>query len=226
MRAPISVVIPVLNAGNALPSCAASLIEGVEAGLIRELIASDGGSIDEAERIADDIGAVWVSGAASRGGQLLRGCMAAQGDWLLILHADTQLKAGWSDVAAAHLDRADAGYFKLQFATGGMPAMIVAGWANIRSRLFGLPYGDQGLLISRDLYDAVGGYRDIPLMEDVAMARALKGRLVGLDARAVTSADKYVRGGWLTRGSRNLWTLISYFAGVPVEKLAAAYRKP
>ncbi|WP_293448809.1 TIGR04283 family arsenosugar biosynthesis glycosyltransferase [Planktotalea sp.] len=225
MRAPISVVIPVLNAGNALSSCAASLMEGVEAGLIRELIVSDGGSHDATQQIADEIGGVWVSGGSSRGGQLQRGCKVAQGEWLLVLHADTQLEAGWSDAAAAHLGRANAGYFKLQFAKGGLPARIVARWANMRSRLFGLPYGDQGLLISRALYDSVGGYRDIPLMEDVALVRVLKGRLTRLDARAVTSADKYERSGWLKRGGRNLWTLIRYFSGVPVETLAAAYRK-
>lgn len=226
MRAPISVVIPVLNAGDVLAGCAAALMEAVEMGLIRELIVSDGGSNDATRQIAEEIGALWVSGAPSRGGQLRRGCAVAKGEWILALHADTQLQAGWSDVAAAHLQRSEAGYFKLAFASGGMPARIVAGWANLRSRALGLPYGDQGLLISRAVYQEVGGYEDMPLMEDVAMARALSGRLRALDARAVTSAQKYQKAGWLWRGGRNLWTLLRYFAGVPVERLAAQYRKP
>ncbi|WP_085308149.1 TIGR04283 family arsenosugar biosynthesis glycosyltransferase [Planktotalea arctica] len=226
MRAPISVVIPVLNAGDVLAGCAAALMEAVEVGLIRELIVSDGGSNDATRQIAEEIGALWVSGAPSRGGQLRRGCAVAKGEWILALHADTQLQAGWSDVAAAHLQRSEAGYFKLAFASGGMPARIVAGWANLRSRVLGLPYGDQGLLISRAVYQEVGGYEDMPLMEDVAMARALSGRLRGLDARAVTSAQKYQKAGWLWRGGRNLWTLLRYFAGVPVERLAAQYRRP
>lgn len=226
MRAPISVVIPVLNAETVLAGCAASLMEGVEAGLIREVIVSDGGSVDATQRIAEEIGALWVSGAPSRGGQLQRGCAAAQGVWILALHADTQLQTGWSDVVAAHLTRREAGYFQLAFASGGRPAKIVAGWANLRSRVFGLPYGDQGLLISRNLYQSVGGYADIPLMEDVALARALKGQLRALEARAVTSALKYERAGWMRRGGRNLWTLVRYFAGVPVEWLAEQYRKP
>jgi rSAM/selenodomain-associated transferase 2 len=226
MRAPISVVIPTLNAQTSLAGCAAALVEGVEAGLIRELIVSDGGSNDDTQQIALGIGAEWVSGEASRGGQLKRGCSAAQGVWLLVLHADTQLEAGWSNLAAAHLQHQDAGYFRLKFASAGLPARLVAGWANLRSKLFGVPYGDQGLLISRALYDEVGGFSDMPLMEDVAMARALKGRLRALDGVAVTSAEKYERAGWLRRGARNLWTLLRYFAGTPVDRLALHYRKP
>lgn len=226
MRALISVVIPTLNAQAQLTGCVSALMEGVEVGLIRELIVSDGGSIDETEVIANEIGAIWVNGEASRGGQIKRGCDVAQGDWLLILHADTQLDAGWTDAVKEHVTRDEAAYFKLAFASGGLPARIVARWANLRSRLFGLPYGDQGMLISRVLYHGVGGYRDMPLMEDVALVRALKGQLRGLPVRAVTSADKYERSGWLRRGSRNIWTLLRYFAGVPVEKLARAYRRP
>ena len=228
MRAPISVVIPVLNGAEALPGCAAALMEGVEAGLIREVIVSDGGSRDSSARVADDMGALWVTGPASRGGQLRRGCARAQGAWLLVLHADTQLSAGWTGCVAAHLSQAEeaAGYFRLAFDAGGRPARCVAAWANLRARLFGLPYGDQGLLVPRTLYDAVGGFADIPLMEDVAMARALRGRLRLLDGTAVTSAGKYQRGGWVRRGTRNLGTLLRYFAGASPEDLAERYRKP
>lgn len=225
MRAPISVVIPVLNGENALPGCAAALMEGVEAGLIRELVVSDGGSQDATRTLAEDLGAVWIEGAPSRGGQLRRGCAAARGDWLLVIHADTQLHAGWSEAVAAHLGQQSAGYFRLRFASGGVAARIVAGWANLRARFLGLPYGDQGLLISRALYDQIGGFEDIPLMEDVAMARALKGRLDKLEGVAVTSAEKYLRQGWFRRGGRNLWTLLRYFAGVAPEQLAREYKK-
>ncbi|MEO0864971.1 MAG: glycosyl transferase, partial [Pseudomonadota bacterium] len=120
------------------------------------------------------------------------------------------------------LGQGKAGYFRLSFDRGGR---VVARWANLRSRLFGLPYGDQGLLVPRRLYNRVGGYPDIPLMEDVALARALRGQLKPLDAVAVTSADKYRRQGWLRRGTRNLWTLARFFAGTDPETLAAAYRR-
>ena len=226
MRAPISVVIPVLNAQSDLARSAAALMEGVDAGLIREMIVSDGGSSDHSKDVAEELGAVWLSGAASRGGQLRRGCAAAQGDWILVLHADTQLEEGWSKAVAAHLHRSEAAYFRLAFNATSLPARFVAGWANLRARLFSLPYGDQALLISRDLYQEIGGFEEIALMEDVAIARALKGRLRALPAHAITSAEKYERAGWLRRGSRNLLVLLRYFAGTPIETLARAYRKP
>ncbi|WP_147106630.1 TIGR04283 family arsenosugar biosynthesis glycosyltransferase [Tateyamaria sp. syn59] len=222
MPAPISVIIPTLNAEAALGPCLAALMEGVDAGLIAELIVSDGGSDDRTVALADAWGAQIVRGLASRGGQLRRGTTAARAEWFLILHADTCLTPGWTAPVAEHLGRAHAGYFNLRFDRGGQ---LVAAWANLRARLFGLPYGDQGLLIRRDHYVRVGGYPDIPLMEDVAIARALRGALVPLDAVAVTSAEKYRRQGWLRRGTRNLWTLLRYFAGVSPERLAESYRR-
>ncbi|WP_299042979.1 TIGR04283 family arsenosugar biosynthesis glycosyltransferase [uncultured Tateyamaria sp.] len=222
MPAPISVIIPTLNAAGVLQACLEALMEGVDAGLLAEVVVSDGGSTDDTLRLADAWGANIVTGAASRGGQLRRGCDAARGEWYLVLHADTVLSPGWTDAVIAHLGQANAGYFRLAFDRGGR---CVAGWANLRSRWFGLPYGDQGLLVRRNLYAQVGGYPDIPLMEDVSIARALRGRLTRLDGVAVTRADKYRAQGWMTRGTRNLWTLLRYFAGVSPERLAAEYRR-
>lgn len=222
MPAPISVVIPTLNAARSLPGCASSLFEGIEAGLIRELVVSDGGSTDDTLDVADAMGAEIVSGAASRGGQLARGCAAARAEFLLVLHADTQLAPDWCGPVAAHLGTGAAGYFQLRFDRGGA---WVAAWANLRSRVFGMPYGDQGLLIPRKLYDQIGGYQDQPLMEDVAIARALRGQILPIGHQAVTSAEKYRRQGWLKRGGRNLMTLTRYFAGADPETLARAYRR-
>lgn len=229
MRAPLSIIIPTLNAAEALQSSLPPLMEGVETGLVRELVVSDGGSQDDTAEIAAGAGASVVTGPPSRGGQLRRGAEAAKGDWLLFLHADTCLSQGWSDVAGRHMagEGADgaAGYFHLRFDASGMAPRLVAGWANLRSRLFGLPYGDQGLLIPAGLYDACGGYPDQPLMEDVAIARALSGKLRALPADAVTSAARYERDGWLRRGGRNLRTLVRYSMGVSPEDLAQDYRK-
>ncbi|KPA21313.1 PGL/p-HBAD biosynthesis glycosyltransferase [Shimia sp. SK013] len=227
MRAPLSVVIPTLNAEVPLPSCLAALYEGVEVGVIRELIVVDGGSNDATRAIADEAGAMILTALPSRGGQLGAGVEAARGDWVLCLHADTELAPGWTDAVGAHMARGPdvAGYFRLGFDSGGASARAVARWANVRSQVLGLPYGDQGLLMSRKLYREVGGYSEIPLMEDVAMARALKRRLRSLEHLAVTSAAKYQAQGWARRGARNLWTLIRYFAGVSPERLAQSYRK-
>ncbi|THH37320.1 glycosyltransferase [Aliishimia ponticola] len=222
MPAPISVVIPTLNAAGSLPGCADALMEGVREGLIRELIVTDGGSRDATQDIADEIGANWISGPPSRGGQLARGCAAARSDWLLVVHADTQLMPGWTGKAVAHLKTGKAGWGQLRFDQGGA---WVAGWANLRSQVFGLPYGDQALLLPRRLYQSVGGYADQPLMEDVALARALRGQLRPAGFTAVTSAAKYRKQGWLRRGARNLWCLAGYFAGISPERLAAIYRR-
>lgn len=229
MRAPITVIVPTLDAAETLPATLAALGEGLSAGLIRDLVISDGGSGDETRAIAEAAGAQWVTGPTSRGGQLRRGAGVAEGAWLLVLHADTALAPGWTKAVSDHLAGSEdageaAAYFRLAFDARGAAPRIVAGWANLRARLFGLPYGDQGLLIPRTLYDAVGGYPDIPLMEDVALARALRGRLARLDAVAVTSAEKYRMQGWFRRGARNLWTLARYLAGADPAALARAYR--
>lgn len=224
MRAPISIVIPTLNAAAELGPCLAALTEGLQAGLIRELIVSDGGSGDGTQALAEAAGAVVVSGPAGRGAQVARGVAAAGGAWLLILHADTRLAPGWTAAVAAHVAGPErAGWFRLRFRGGGVPGRIVAGWANLRSRL-GLPYGDQGLLVPAALLARLGGYPALPLMEDVAVARRLRGQMRPLDGVAETSAARYLAEGWLRRGARNLWLLARYLAGADPVRLAREYR--
>lgn len=223
-RALVSVVIPTLNSHDELAGCLPSLSEGLSAGLIRELIISDGGSADGTLALADEAGAIVVSGSRSRGGQLRRGCAQAQGAWLLVLHADTILIEGWTaDVIQLIESGAGAGYFRLGFRAKGIAPKIVAGWANLRSKLLGLPYGDQGLLIRRSVYEGAGGYPDIPLMEDVALMRALPAKPQAMQARAWTSADKYQRQGWVKRGTLNLLMLLRYLLGAKPETLAREY---
>lgn len=226
MAARVSVIVPTLNAEAHLPRCLTALIEGLPAGLIRELIVTDGGSTDRTRAIADEAGAVWCAGPASRGGQLARGCAAARGEWLLILHADTVLAPGWSAVVADHIAGSDMpGFFRLAFNATGLAPAWVAGWANLRARLFALPYGDQGLLLRASDYARAGGYPDQPLMEDVALVRALGRPLIALPVQATTGAERYRRDGWLRRGARNLWTLARYGLGTDPVKLADSYRK-
>ncbi len=226
MTAALSIIVPTLNAASTLPACLEPLMEGVLTGLVRDLVVTDEDSGDETLTIADAAGATMVKGTASRGGQLRRGVEAAQGEWFLILHADTVLEPGWSAVAAEHIqNRAGAGYFSLAFDQRGVMPGWTAGWANFRSRVFALPYGDQGLLVSRSDYERAGGYPDQPLMEDVHLVRALPCPLVALNAVAVTSAGGYRQSGWLRRGTRNLWTLARYFAGTDPARLADGYRR-
>ncbi|HHC29608.1 MAG TPA: glycosyltransferase, partial [Rhodobacterales bacterium] len=173
MRAPLSIVIPTLNAGDDLPACLAALMEGVSGGLVRELVISDGGSQDATRAIALAAGAVWVEGQAGRGGQLARGVAVSRGDWLLVLHADSRLSPGWAEAVEAGLAQGAPGYFRLTYRASGLGPRLVAGWANLRAGRLGCPFGDQGLLVSRADYEAAGGYRDIALMEDMALVRQL-----------------------------------------------------
>ncbi|PVA11380.1 glycosyl transferase [Pelagivirga sediminicola] len=223
MRARLSVIVPVLDAEEPLPALLQGLMAGVEAGLIRELILTDGGSRDGTRRIAEAAGAIWVTGPASRGGQLRRGVAAAGGAWLLVLHADTVLPEGWVQAALAQMADGRPGYFRLSFDARGAAPWVVAAWANLRARLFRLPYGDQGLLISRAEYDAAGGYPDIPLMEDVALARRLGRRLRMMPLAVQSSAARYLRDGWLRRGARNLWLLARYLMGADPDALRKRY---
>ncbi|WP_226780767.1 TIGR04283 family arsenosugar biosynthesis glycosyltransferase [Oceaniglobus trochenteri] len=227
MPAPLTIVIPTLNAAESLPGCAAALMPGLQAGLIRRLVVSDGGSQDGTTRMAESMGAQLVQGPAGRGAQIARGVAAADSPWVLILHADSWPGDGWVGAVETHLARHgdSAGWFRLAFRATGAAPRFVAGWANLRSRLFSLPYGDQGLLISRELLAQVGGVPDLPLMEDVALARALRGHLRPLEGVIYTGAGRYLTGGWLRRGARNLWTLARYFAGVSPERLARDYRR-
>ncbi len=227
MTAPVSVVIPTLEEADRIGPCLGALGEAAMEGVIHEVVIADGGSGDGIGEIAEAVGARLITAPAGRGTQLAAGAEAARGQWLLFVHADTVLASGWGTAVLAHIQtRPDrAGWFDLAFDPPGAAARLVAGWANLRSFFLGLPYGDQGLLISRQLYDEVGGYAPMPLMEDVDLvSRIGHSRLVRLGARAVTSARRYRADGWLRRGWRNLSTLALYYLGADPQRLARRYR--
>jgi rSAM/selenodomain-associated transferase 2 len=223
MRAPVSVVIPTLNAEAGLGPCLAALGEGLKAGLLRELVISDGGSTDATRQIAEAAGAIWIEGPPGRGGQLARGVAATNGAWLLVLHADTVLSPDWPAAVLRGIENGRPGFFRLRFRATGVGAGLVAGWANLRARAFGLPFGDQGLLVSRADYTAAGGYPDIPLMEDLALVRALA-RPRPLAATAETDAARYRANGWFRQGAANLWRQARFLAGADPHRLARGYR--
>ena len=225
MPAPLSLIVPTLNAQDDLPRLMETAIAGLGAGVLREMIVADGGSVDDTVAVAEAAGARVVTGARGRGAQIGAGIAAARAPWLLVLHVDSALPDGWSEAVSAAMAQPDRAWvFRLAFRAEGFGARRTAAWANLRSRVFGLPYGDQGLLIARDLLAAVGGYPDLPLMEDVALARRLgRARLGHLPATLTTGAERYLAEGWTRRGARNLWTLARYLAGTPPERLIPGY---
>jgi rSAM/selenodomain-associated transferase 2 len=203
--------------------------EGRAAGLVGECIVVDGGSRDLSAEIARAQGATVVSTRPGRGGQLAFGAASALGEWLLFLHADTRLAPGWSRAAAAFIaDDAHhrrAAYLRYRLDDPAPAARRLEALVAWRCRAFALPYGDQGLLISAALYREIGGFRPLPLMEDVDLVRRLgRRRLVPLAAAAVTSAERYRRGGYVARPLRNLGCLALYFLGVPPRLILRLYR--
>lgn len=228
MPAPLSVIIPALDAEAVLPLCLTALMPGLETGLIREVILVDGGSDDQTRRLADGAGAKVISAPETgRASQLRIGAEQARGAWLLFLHADTALSRDWAERAKAHLTerKNKAAAFTLAYRSDHPMAKVVARRANWRARAMGLPYGDQGLLISRKLYTEVGGYPDTPFMEDVQIVRAIgKKRLSILSAEARTDASKYDRDGWRKRSWHNASLVTRYLLGASPQSLAKKYR--
>ncbi len=223
----LSIVIPTLNAAATL----ARTLEAVagDGAPARELIVVDGGSVDDSRSIASAGGAIVVDAPRGRGTQLRTGAEAASGDWLLFLHADTVLAASWTtaveDFVAdpAHAER--AAYFRFALDDPARAARRVERAVAWRCRLFGLPYGDQGLLIFRSFYEAIGGFSRMPLMEDVDIVRRIgRRRLVALQTKAITSAVRYRREGYLARPLRNFVCLGLYSLGVPSRYIVTLYR--
>lgn len=222
----ISVIIPTLNAAPFLSCALAPLVAPTAQGLVKQVIISDGGSADETLAIAEATGCDIVQGSSGRGAQLRAGALAAKGDWLLFLHADTALEEGWGVEAERFVRRGRnrAAAFTLAFDDDSVGAHWVVFWARLRAGLLKLPYGDQGLLISRRLYDEIGGYRDVPLMEDVDIVRRIgPSRLVILNSVAVTSADKYRRDGFAKRSWNNFILMTRFLMGADPAELARRY---
>jgi rSAM/selenodomain-associated transferase 2 len=224
--APLSVIIPALDAAASLPASLSTLAEARDA--IREIIVADGGSRDATAATAEATGAKVVSAPRGRGAQLAAGAAAASGDWLFFLHADTRPQPGWSaDVARFIADPANrerAGYFAYRLDDASPAARRLERIVAWRSRVLGLPYGDQGLILARAFYERLGGFPPLVLMEDVALVRRIgRRRLVGLTAGALTSAARYRREGYLWRPLRNLGCLALYFLGLPPRLIVRLY---
>jgi rSAM/selenodomain-associated transferase 2 len=216
----LSIVIPTLNAGAHLHRC----LEAIQdAG---ELVVVDGGSDDDTCDIARHYGATLVTAPRGRGSQLRVGAEQAKGDWLLFLHADTQLGPGWREAVRRHM--ADhpqcAACFAFRLDDPRWQARMLERGVALRVRALALPYGDQGLLISRAHYQEVGGFLALPLMEDVDLVRRIgRGRLRTLDVPAFTSAERWRRDGWWHRSARNLSCLALYGLGVSPARIARLY---
>jgi rSAM/selenodomain-associated transferase 2 len=224
----ISVIIPARNAERTLTATLSALVPAAVDGIVRQVIVVDGGSSDQTAEVADQSGADVVVSAPGRGGQLAQGAAIARFPWLLFLNADTVLEEGWERSATSFMRRIDhgeqsmaAGAFAFRLDDHGIAPRLLEVLVHLRCKVMRVPYGDQGLLIPRQLFDAVGGYRNIPIMEDLDLARRLgRRRLAMLDAKAITSAERYRRDGYISRSFRNQIFHMLYGAGIPVSMIA------
>jgi rSAM/selenodomain-associated transferase 2 len=222
----ISVIIPAVNAAETLPALLCSLRRQP---LVTDILVADGGSADRTAALAKTLGARVIDAARGRGSQLAAGAAAAGGRWLLFLHADCRPQPGWMQAVSGFITAPQAedraGYFDLALDDAAPAARRLERIVAWRCRLLALPYGDQGLLISRALYDAVGGFAPLPLMEDVDLARRLgRRRLARIGTGCLASARRYRQDGYWRRPLRNLLCLSLYFAGLSPDRIVRLYR--
>jgi rSAM/selenodomain-associated transferase 2 len=218
----IAVIIPTLNAEASLAATLRS-VAGTE-----EIIVIDGGSEDATVSVASAAGARVQASERGRGQQLRAGAELATQDWLLFLHADTQLAPGWRAHVDAFTNEANAaatvGVFRFKLDDAAWQARVLEWLVALRVFVFALPYGDQGLLIHRSLYAALGGFRPLPLMEDVDFVRRIgRRRLRTLACAATTSSRRWREDGWLARSARNIVCLTLFSAGAPIDRVARFY---
>lgn len=218
----LDVVIPTLNAAATLPATLAALPRDVT------VILSDGGSTDATLELARAAGCQIVDAPRGRGRQMAAGAGAASRPWRLFLHADTVVSPGGWAAILRHMARPGgagrAASLSLVIDDPAWQARLIERAVAWRVRCFGLPYGDQGLLIHRDFYASIGGYADLPLMEDVEIMRRIGHALhTALDGEARTSSARWNRRGWIGQTVLNLTCVSLYRLGVPVDRIVKLY---
>lgn len=221
----ISVVIPTLNEESLIGRCITAVESEPED---FEIIVADGGSSDETVAEAASFRDVSVVGSArGRGGQMNAGAAAARGEILLFLHADTVLEKGWSTALLSACEESGTvgGAFTFKIDWPGGRYRMTEHWVNLRCRLFRLPYGDQGIFIKRDVFEELGGYREIPVMEDVDIIERMNrlGRVVLLNKNSYVHARKWIREGWVRTSVRNQLIMLMYRLGADPHYLARIY---
>jgi len=221
----VTVVIPALDEERQIGAAIRSALEGGAA----EVLVADGGSRDATCRIATSAGASVVEAPRGRARQMNAGAARASGEILLFLHADTVLPPRAAVLARAALEdpRVVAGAFSYRPAATGLLGLALRTGARLRLGATGHPYGDQGLFLRRRTFDAIGGFPDLPVMEDWEIVARLhrRGRVVVLEAPAVTSAKSFVDNGLVRSTLVNAAVIAGYRLGVDPARLAAWRRR-
>lgn len=223
MMATIALVMPVLNEARQLPALAGELERAAER---CEIVVVDGGSCDGTRAALDRLPVKVIDAARGRATQMNAGARATRAPILLFLHADTRLCARAFDaVERAIADGAVGGCFRVRIDSPDPRLRLAAGIINLRSRLLPSATGDQAIFVRRDAFDAIGGYRELALCEDLDLVTRLarRGRFVVADGEVRTSARRWQRHG-VTRTIALMWTLrLGYHLGIDPTRLARWY---
>ena len=222
----LSIIVPCLNEAAGITATLQALQPLRTRGA--EVIVADGGSTDDTARLALPLADHVIRARKGRARQMNAGASRASGDILLFLHADTRLpeNADGLIAQALHAHRRVWGRFDVSIEGASLMFRIIAASMNIRSRWTGIATGDQAIFVTRSLFEAAGGYEDIPLMEDIALSRTLKryGAPMCLRHRVTTSGRRWEKHGIL----RTIWLMwrlrFNYWRGVDPVELAVRYR--
>jgi len=219
----ISVIIPALNEASKI----GETLELVNCGDMIEIIVTDGGSRDKTRKIAAEKGAVVLDVSPGRALQMNAGAGRAKGTILLFLHADTRLPSGYDDLIRFTMDSPSvvAGAFKFRTDGKGFAMDLVERGTNLRSSLFQLPYGDQGLFMEKRVFDEEKGFTLLPIMEDFDLVRRLRrrGSVVTLSSAAVTSARRWQKLGVVLTTLLNQIMITGFLLGLPLGRLKRLY---
>jgi len=219
----VTAIIPTLNEEDWI----AATIDSAFAAGAAEVIVADGGSFDRTPRLATSAGARLLLTEPMRARQLNFGANAASHETLIFLHADTRLPQGAAQAVEDALRHADFGGFRIAFSEPARKLRIAATMINLRTRITRCPWGDQAQFIRRDKFLGMGGFLEIPLMEDYDLAIRMKrtGRSVLLPLTVTTSGRRFLRKGLMRTAIHNWRTVIRYRRGADIEELAQTYRK-
>jgi rSAM/selenodomain-associated transferase 2 len=222
----VSVVIPTLNEAGVIVDTLRSLQPMRAAG--HEVVVSDGGSVDATVERARPLADRVISVRPGRAGQMNAGAAASSGDVLLFLHADTLLPPGADRLVRDAVSRPGArwGRFDVRLSGRSVLFRVIEAGISWRSRLTGIASGDQAIFVRRVAFDNVGGFNEMPLMEDLDLSRRLKALAppVCLRARVVTSSRRWEERG-IVRTVLLMWRLrLAYYLGADPAALAARYR--
>ena len=227
MNCKLSIIIPVLNESRIINATIAHLSELTFSGSL-EIIVVDGNLSGNTINAIASSDIIKIIGSKGRGSQMNAGAAAASGNVLLFLHADTLLSHDALDQIMTAFQRYDimGGAFDLEIASPKRIFRLIERAASIRSRLTRIPYGDQAIFLKKSVFDQIGGFKDIPIMEEVELMQRLKkaGKKIKFIPRKVrTAARRWEKEGIIYCTLRN-WTLITlYLLGVPPEKLNKFY---